>query len=281
MDDFGGRTDDDLFADEFEPVTEESQPTVAVVPQPPAVPSHGQEEAQSHSQEGQPPAMAVAPPATSKPASSTPPSAPSAPRGLKQSCHAHNDSKAAPSPKPPRQQQEAPAAKATSPATPSSEPVASAATDPTTAATTPVEAPASSDAQPEDTATATTTQPTAPTAPSAGPAAPKTKADREARLKSGANPRTKLTEEELAAKMEQMRILSAEKTRRFEQAQRDESEHAVAYARGMEEARKRRAEEAEKRRKGEEERRRMDDERARNRERKLAAVGARAGKGGW
>ncbi|KAJ4288728.1 hypothetical protein N0V88_007262 [Collariella sp. IMI 366227] len=37
------------------------------------------------------------------------------------------------------------------------------------------------------------------------------------------------------------------KTRRFEQAQRDESEHAVAYAKGMEEARKRKQEDAVKR----------------------------------
>jgi hypothetical protein len=88
-----------------------------------------------------------------------------------------------------------------------------------------------------------------------------------------------LTEEELAAKMEHMRIKNAEKTRRFEQAQRDESEHAVALAKGMEEARKRRALEEEKRRRSEEERRRMEDERNKNRERKLAAMGQK--EGGW
>lgn len=79
--------------------------------------------------------------------------------------------------------------------------------------------------------------------------------------------------------MEKMRILSAEKTRRFEQAQRDESDHAIAYARGMEEARKRRAAEEERRRRGEEDRRRMEDERAANRERKLRAMGQK--EGGW
>jgi hypothetical protein len=141
----------------------------------------------------------------------------------------------------------------------------------------------------DDTTADQATSPTAPAATPTGPAiaaaaaagANAKKPDREARLKSGANPRTKLTEAELAAKMEQMRILSAEKTRRFEKAQRDESEHAVAYAKGMEEARKRRAEEAERRKRGEEERKRMDDERAKNRERKLAAMGSRADKGGW
>jgi hypothetical protein len=96
---------------------------------------------------------------------------------------------------------------------------------------------------------------------------------------SGANPRTKLTESELADKMEKMRVLSAEKARKFEQAERDEREHAQAYARGMEEARKRRQVEAERRRQGDEDRRRMEDERARNRERKLRAIGTK--EGGW
>ncbi|KAF2963222.1 hypothetical protein GQX73_g10348 [Xylaria multiplex] len=77
--------------------------------------------------------------------------------------------------------------------------------------------------------------------------------------------------------MERMRILSAEKARKFEQAERDSRSHALAYEKGMEEARRRRAEEAERRRKGEEERRQMDQERAANRERKLKAMGAREG----
>ena len=45
--------------------------------------------------------------------------------------------------------------------------------------------------------------------------------------------------------MEQMRIASAERARKFEQAERDSQSHALAYERGMEELRRRRAEEAE------------------------------------
>ncbi|KAL2152882.1 hypothetical protein VTH82DRAFT_4037 [Thermothelomyces myriococcoides] len=95
----------------------------------------------------------------------------------------------------------------------------------------------------------------------------------QARLNSGANPRPKLTEEELTERMEKMRLLAAEKTRRFEEAQRDESEFVAAYERDMEEALRRR-------RAAEEARRRLEDERARNRERKLKAMAAKEG-GGW
>ena len=77
-----------------------------------------------------------------------------------------------------------------------------------------------------------------------------------------------------------MRLLAAERTRRFEEAQRDESEHAVAYARGMEEARRRKAEDAARRRLAEEERQKLEEERARNKERKLKAMGMKEG-GGW
>ncbi|EGZ68369.1 hypothetical protein NEUTE2DRAFT_160736 [Neurospora tetrasperma FGSC 2509] len=101
-----------------------------------------------------------------------------------------------------------------------------------------------------------------------------------ARIGSGANPRTKLTEDELAAKMEKMRIMAAEKTKRFEQAQRDENEHAAAYAKGMEEDRKRRAEQAAKRKAAEEDRKKMEEEREKNRERKMRAMGAKEG-GSW
>ncbi|EFX02482.1 hypothetical protein CMQ_5843 [Grosmannia clavigera kw1407] len=93
------------------------------------------------------------------------------------------------------------------------------------------------------------------------------------RLQSGANPRAKLTDAELNAKMEAMRIASAEKARRFEQAQRDERAHEIAFTRGMEEARRRKAVEEDKRRRNEEDRRRMDEERERNRDRKLKAMG--------
>ncbi|KAK1989962.1 hypothetical protein LX36DRAFT_676218, partial [Colletotrichum falcatum] len=129
--------------------------------------------------------------------------------------------------------------------------------------------------------TPTTTTNTTTTTAGTGAATPgaNTALNAAARLGSGANPRTKLTETELAAKMEQMRILNAEKTRKFEQAEQDERSHAEAYARGMEEARQRRKLEEERRRRGEEERRRMDDERAKNRERKLKAMSMK--EGGW
>lgn len=276
MDDFGGRTDDDLFADEFEPVAEGQQPAPDETHQlPPDASSLVQQAAQAQSQTEAPPATA-APPASSQPASTAPPSAQTAPRGLKQSRHAHP--KATPPPKGPRKQQQQAATEPTS--TPAVAPIEPTTSDnaTTSASTTTL---TSSEANATEVKDDPAQQPTPATAPAAAAPATNAKPDREARLKSGANPRTKLTDEELAAKMERMRILSAEKTRRFEQAQRDESEHAVAYARGMEEARRRRAEEAEKRRRGEEERRRMDDERQKNRERKLAAMGSRKEAGGW
>ena len=99
------------------------------------------------------------------------------------------------------------------------------------------------------------------------------------RLQSGANPRTKLTAEELAAKMEEMKVVNAEKTRKFEEAEKDEKDHAVAYARGMEEARQRKAEESERRKRGEENRKKLENEREKNRERKLKAMGMK--EGGW
>ncbi|RCI07685.1 hypothetical protein L249_5730 [Ophiocordyceps polyrhachis-furcata BCC 54312] len=106
-----------------------------------------------------------------------------------------------------------------------------------------------------------------------------TAANAEARLKSGSNPRQKLTDEELAAKMEKMKLLAAEKTRKFLVAEQDERQHAAAYARGMEEDRRRRADDACRRRRAEEDKRKLDDERARNRERKLKAMNAKDG--GW
>ncbi|OAA80757.1 hypothetical protein LEL_00302 [Akanthomyces lecanii RCEF 1005] len=101
----------------------------------------------------------------------------------------------------------------------------------------------------------------------------------DARAQSGANPRQKPTEEELTAKMEKMKLLSAEKTRKFEKAEQDEKQHAEAYARGMEEARRQRAENVERRRQNEEQRRRLEDERTKNRERKLKAMNMK--EGGW
>ncbi|KAM4063547.1 hypothetical protein HRG_011345 [Hirsutella rhossiliensis] len=106
-----------------------------------------------------------------------------------------------------------------------------------------------------------------------------TAASAEARLKSGANPRQKLSDNELADKMERMKRLAAEKTRKFQMAEKDERQHAEAYARGMEEARRRRAEDAERRRRADDDRRKLDDERARNHERKLKAMSIK--EGGW
>ena len=123
----------------------------------------------------------------------------------------------------------------------------------------------------------------APTAPKDMPAkgsTPQTgSSDPAVRLQSGANPRQKLTEDELATKMNEMKLLSAEKTRKFEKAERDEQQHAAAYAKGMEDARKRKLEEAERRKRGDEAKKKMEDERDKNRERKLKAMGMK--EGGW
>jgi hypothetical protein len=92
---------------------------------------------------------------------------------------------------------------------------------------------------------------------------------------SGANPRTKLTEAELAEKMEKMRIINAEKTERFKRAEADEHSHAIALEKASEEIKKRRQEEAERRKMEATNRRQMDDERERNRQRKLNALGVK------
>ncbi|EGX94615.1 hypothetical protein CCM_02886 [Cordyceps militaris CM01] len=106
-----------------------------------------------------------------------------------------------------------------------------------------------------------------------------TESSTNARAQSGANPRQKLTEEELTAKLDKMKLLSAEKTLKFEKAEKDQKQHAESYARGMEEARRQRAETAEKRRQHEEQRRRLEEERTKNRERKLKAISTK--QGGW
>ncbi|KAF5595695.1 hypothetical protein FPCIR_4365 [Fusarium pseudocircinatum] len=220
MDDqFGGRTDDDLFYDDFEPVESETVITTEAVPEP-------QPEPVAPVQEPTVPQEKPAP--TPAPAPSAPTSKPA---GLSSSRYA--DKPAAPKP-------------------------AKQAPQPTSNA-----------------------PPNAPTAPREknNHGSQNTAANSAARLQSGANPRQKLTDEELAAKMEKMKLLNAEKARKFEKAEKDEKDHAAAYARGMEEAKKRRAEEAERRKRGEEDKRRLDDERAKNRERKLKAMGMK--EGGW
>ncbi|KAH9907275.1 hypothetical protein F4778DRAFT_721235 [Xylariomycetidae sp. FL2044] len=257
MDDqFNGRTDDDLFADDFEPVNtpaiethEKPHPVAEVVP---VVPS-------------QPAASSIETPGFTQAATVH-----HVPKNLSQSRHA----------KPAHQQQPRHRKPSPKPApTPAAAPTSSQAPTPGESQTPTEEAPtspvagATTTASPITAAAASTSASTSTIRPGSNTAL----ADR---LASGANPRTKLTEGELAAKMEKMRILNAEKTRRFEQAEQDSRSHALAYEKGMEEARKRRAEEAERRRRGEEERRRMDEERAANRERKLKAMGSKEG-GSW
>ncbi|ROT43804.1 hypothetical protein SODALDRAFT_328015 [Sodiomyces alkalinus F11] len=276
MDDqFGGRTDDDLFADDFEPIsddnqlieedapiaaTEESASTLTVftVPTVPTVPSVPTAPTASPAPQEPAPQTNQQPTAQDKGLTSAP--YPAATKGLANS--KYSDKR--PSSRPRRQ----------SPATRSSS--KNATPPPTTAPA----APASPSA---DTGTSSRdSKPiAAPAAPAAGPAIPgqNTALRSEERIKSGANPRTKLTEEELAARLEKMRILNAETTRKFERAEADQRTHAEAYAKGMEEARKRRKAEEERRRRGEEERRRMDEERAKNRERKLRAMQNK--EGGW
>ncbi|KAK4214127.1 hypothetical protein QBC37DRAFT_421765 [Rhypophila decipiens] len=243
-DQFGGRTDDDLFADDYEPIPEHQQEIISVpVPVPDPTPI---QDVSSYT------AASTAP---SAPFSSQPPQAPKSqlansrhnkpPRGPS-SHHNNNNNK---------QHNNRPNNAAPASETPTIPP--------------------------------TSTSPPPPTAPKEPAAAREPGAvgrntasvNSESRIGSGVNPRKKPTEEELIAKMEKMRILNEEKTRKFEKAQRDEVEHAAAYARGMEEARRRKAEE-DKRRKAEEEKtKRLDDERAKNRERKLAAMGMK--EGGW
>ncbi|KAI0813119.1 hypothetical protein GGR55DRAFT_598442 [Xylaria sp. FL0064] len=237
MDDqFNGRTDDDLFADDFEPISEtivESAP-------------HPQQQTRVDSTPAPAPAMETQPTAPA----SQPSPAPNAPKTLAHSRHA----------KPGRQQR---------PRNHSPEKSAPPSTSSAKATT----GEASNPSEPSSSSTTTNTATPTPTT-AARPGSNTALADR---LASGANPRTKLSESELAEKMERMRILSAEKVRKFEQAEQDSRSHALAYEKGMQEARRRRAEEAERRRRGEEERRQMDQERAANRERKLKAMGAREG----
>ncbi|KAI2633352.1 hypothetical protein GGS21DRAFT_130960 [Xylaria nigripes] len=222
MDDqFNGRTDDDLFADDFEPVADpvsQSQPKPDASPIPVPTVENQSAAAASSSQTSQPTAVTHAP-------------------GLAQSRHAG-----------PAQRQP------------------------------PRKASLSKPAQSSNSETSTPSDPASTPAPSGKPR-PGTNTALADRLASGANPRTKLSETQLAEKMEQMRILSAEKARKFEQAERDSRSHALAYEKGMEEEKRRQAEAAEQRRRGEEQRRQMDQERAANRERKLKAMGAKDG--GW
>lgn len=242
-DQFGGRTDDDLFYDDFEPVEGETVVTEAPPQQPSSQPPASQK---TSTQQAQP---SASPEKISK--------------GLMSSRYADPQ----PTPEPP-----APAP--TTATKPEPEPQSQPEQQQ------PPSQPPPSDGPP----------PNAPTAPKEkrqqGPSGHNNAshnkdnaADREARLQSGANPRQKLTDAELSQKMEQMKLLSAEKTRKFEKAEQDEKQHAQAYARGMQEARKRQVEADERRRRGEENQRQLNTEREKNRERKLKAMSLK--EGGW
>lgn len=261
MDDqFNGRTDDDLFADEFEPVDQASAGSTKTKPAAvAAAPTIEPQKKQPIDNVSVPqPAKAVEP--APQPAV-VPPSKPS---GLSQS--RHNTQKPRPrkqSPKPkPHPAPAAPAAPAASAASAASTP--SAASDPSAApaSSTPTDSPATSSAPP-----------TAPTGPAAV-VAPGSNTAGPNRHLSGQNPRTKLTHAELEEKMQAMKLQNAERTRKFEKAEQDERSHELAFKKGMEEARKRKAEEAERRKRGEEERKKLEEERERNRERKLKALGS-------
>ncbi|KAK8120887.1 hypothetical protein PG999_005007 [Apiospora kogelbergensis] len=262
MDDqFGGRTDDDLFADEFEAVNVAAPPPSAV-PVTKEASHHPPEAPQVHPE---PPTEAPAAPAAP---------APHRPSALMQSRHApqpgssnqqqnqnqnqnqnqsqdQNQNQRQQRPPRNRKQQRSPKPNNRKPATPA------AATEPADTAAAP---------------SSTSAPANAPTGPSAATTGSNTAGPN--RHLSGANPRTKLTSDELAAKMDQMRIKNAEKTRKFEQAEQDSRSHAVAYEKGMEERRKKRAEEAERKKRGEENQRKLDEEREKNRARKLKAMGS-------
>lgn len=253
MDDqFGGRTDDDLFADEFEPVEE---PVVQQEPKsstPPVLPDVAAPAISDPSTTPRPPSSSAQDVTTDTATScETPPEEP--PKTLMQSRHAPQQSPAS-TPRAPRAHRSNHTSNNTN----------HNATNPSPSNT-----------------------PSGPSTPT-GPKADGNERERrphglkqhpDSRLTSGANPRQKLTEDELAAKMAKMKLLNVEKTKRFERANADEQSHAIALEKATEEAKKRRVEEAERRKREAVDRRQMDDERERNRERKLKAMGAKGG--GW
>lgn len=235
-DQFGGRTDDDLFSDDIEPV-EEVVTLSADIPTP----------AQDVPAPTGPAPQAVPAAAPSQP-----------PRSLAQS--RHNTRRGRPS----------------RPSTTTTN--NNNHHKPKSGSSTPGAAQEPSPPAPSSSTSSSTATP--PARPPREPSRNTASAVSAARLNSGANPRTRLTEAELAERLERMRVVNERKTQQFERARQDESAHAEAYARGMEEARRRRELEAERRRRADEDRRRLDEERARNRERKLAAMADRSRSGG-
>lgn len=243
MDDqFGGRTDDGLFDDDFEPVESEAVLTKEPQHQPPE------------------PVAPALPVQTQQPVQPTPEPRRIAP-GLASSRYAD----------PPPQEPTAP--------------VAAAAPAPAPATTTtdtnvPAPAPAQAPTPEQDSTTVNQPPPDAPSGPKKkGPTTQESQATKQARLGSGANPRQKLTEAELSAKMAQMKLLNAEKTRKFEKAEQDEKQHQEALARGREEQKKRRQEAEERKKRTEANQKQLNSEREKNRERKMKAMGMK--EGGW
>lgn len=294
-DQFGGRTDDDLFYDDFEPV--EGGPTVIAVsdsanaePDPKVV----ARQLLAHTQPAPSPAPAPAPPPqiTIQQAPKPPPRG-----GLAFSRFADKP-------------QEKPQVKASPPSLPPTQPPAQP--QPPTQKETPTPPQTDTTSQPKPKSRQrqrqkqkqsppkqpspqppATKAPPAPKGKKGAAAAPanddvasvaatpgqNTTAKPDVRSRSGANPRQKLTDAELTEKLEKMKLLSAEKARKFEKAEKDQKQHEEAYARGMEEARKQKAEMAERRRINEEQRRKLEEERNKNRERKLKAMSMK--EGGW
>lgn len=287
MDDqFNVRTDDDLFLDDFEPVESEAVPSVvAPEPQTPIEHSPSVPETRPTTSEARPQNPTPRKAASTRPPPST--NTEPRPRGqLGQSRHAPAAS--SPNTRGGRGQRgrggggigkpHAQAVQQANKPEPAEASTLAAAPEDSSDAVEGATPSAPADEDPN------APPPNAPTGPAAATAAAgqqtpvkPASVTSEARLKSGANPRTKLTDEELSAKMAAMAVASAEKMRRHNQAQRDERDHEMAMARSAEDARKRRAAEQEKRRQAEEDRQRLEDERAKNRERKLKAMGAKDG----
>jgi hypothetical protein len=207
---FGGRTDDDLFADEFEPVEQTNVNPTNYKPASAAVPVETSTTKQQLDEYVNPPEPTkVAPPPVLPAAPSTTATVPSSkPSGLSQSRH---NTQAA---QKPRQQQRRQSPKPKAPTAPATVQAPAPAPVPTTD---PSIIASESDAQQQ---TASAAPPSAPTGPSSV-ATPGSNTAGPNRHLSGQNPRTKLTPAELEEKMQAMKLQNAERTRKFEKAEQD------------------------------------------------------------
>lgn len=262
MDDqFGGRTDDDLFADEFEPVEDEQSVQVETVPAAAPAPVAVEPAPPTPTPVVAPqPASQVTPVANVKS-----PSPAGASRGLQSSRHAT---------------QAPPASTPRAPRSHRSNHSGTANANNNNHNHNNNNATSGAASSPKSSSPAPTQPSTRPDGASAPDRRHQGKSGHAERIASGANPRTKLTEDELADKMRKMAILNAERAAKFKQEEADRQSHEVALVKASEQAKKRRAEEAERKKREAADRRQMDDERERNRERKLRAMEAKAG-GSW